>query len=199
MKRAHKRSGVSTPVVCIGMSAGGIVPLQELFRTLEPNTHMAFIVIHHLRREYPTHLVSILSRCTRMPVQLAGNDLPILPDNVYVLPSGEEIALNDGSFAIQSRSKVCGWPNLVSLFVDSLSHSWHPGIVVILSGMDSDGAEALMALKEHGGIVIVQAPVNASSPDMPRAAIRTGAVDYVLEPPAIGTTLSRLAHSLPRE
>jgi chemotaxis response regulator CheB len=154
---------------------------------------MVFVVIHHLRREHPTALVSILSQCTKMPVQLAADNLLLYPNHVYILPSGEEITLKDGSFAMHSRSKVRGWPNLVSLFVDSMSRSQHPGIVIILSGMDSNGTEALIRLKKHGGIVIAQTPDTAAFPDMPRAAIRTGAVDFVLDPAKIGATLSEMA------
>lgn len=189
---------LTTPVVCIGLSAGGIAPLQEVFRALRPNTDMAFVVIHHLRRERPTALVSILSGCTQMPVQLVVDGLSILPNHVYVLPSGDEIALTDGSFHMRPRSKLHGWPNLLSIFLESMTRSGHPGIAVILSGMDSDGAQAMMKLKQHGGIIIAQAPITASSPDMPLAAIDTGAVDYVLEPHFIGVAISRLATDMKR-
>lgn len=183
----------AVPVVCIGLSAGGVVPVIQLVRALDPSTHMAFVVIHHLGRQHPTALVDILAHCTRMPVQLATNHLSVEPDNVYVLPSGDEITLNDGTFEVQPRTKLSGWPNLISLFIESLSHSSHPGIAVVLSGMDADGAIALSDLKHHGGIVIAQSPVTASVPEMPRTAIRTGLVDYILDPPEIGTRLNALS------
>jgi len=155
---------------------------------------MAFVVIHHVRDESPGLLVSILENCTAMPVLVAANDLTVLPNHVYVLPSGEEMVLTDNHFQVGPRTKLRGWPNLVSVFVESMSRSHHPGIAVILSGMDANGAASLMKLKQHGGVVIAQEPATASNPDMPRAAIATGTVDYVLEPAAIGITISKLAN-----
>jgi chemotaxis response regulator CheB len=185
-----------TPVVCVGMSAGAVEPLQTLFRTLKPDTGMAFVVIHHLREAHPTLLPLILSRCTSMPVQLARVGTPLAPNHVYILPSGKEIALTDGSFALRRRPKVLGWSNVVSVFLESLTESNHPGIAVILSGMDEDGANALKAFKLHGGITIVQAPSTAESPGMPMAAIRSGAVDYVSSPEAISGQLEQIAGNI---
>ncbi|HEY7304885.1 MAG TPA: chemotaxis protein CheB [Bryobacteraceae bacterium] len=184
---------VQFPVVCIGLSAGGIAPLQMLFRALNPNTGMAFVVIHHLRQEHPTLLPVILSSCTSMPVQLAKPYIAIQPNHVYVIPSGKEIILTDGAFAVHARSKLRGWANVVSVFLNSLTESRHGGIAVILSGMDADGAQALKAFKQRGGIVIAQEPDTASSREMPSAAIKTGVVDYILEPEAIAGQLERIA------
>ena len=139
------------PVVCIGMSAGGVAPLQTLIRTLSPKTGMAFVVIHHLRQEHPTLLPEILSSCTSMPVQLAEPSVPILPNHIYILPSGQEMNLTDGAFALKPRTKLRGWSNVVTMFLNSLIESRHAGIAVILSGMDADGTEALKAFKRRGG------------------------------------------------
>ena len=76
------------PVVCIGMSSGGVEPLRILFRNISPRTGMAFVVIHHLSR-FPTHLPTLISECTSMPVDLATGGRVILPNHVYVLPSGQ--------------------------------------------------------------------------------------------------------------
>lgn len=184
------------PIACIGMSAGGTEPLMTLFRALSPKTGIAFVVIHHLRQNHPTHLPAILSRCTSMPVQLAETGSSIEPDHVYILPSGQEITLTDGAFALHPRKKLRGWANVVSLFLDSLTESQYGKIAVILSGMDADGAEALKAFQRRGGITIAQDPYTASSREMPEAAIKTGAVDYILEPEAIAGQLENIAERL---
>lgn len=184
------------PVACIGMSAGGTVPLMTLFRALSRKTGMAFVVIHHLRQNHPTHLPVILSRCTSMPVQLAETGSSIEPDHVYILPSGQEITLADGAFALRPRKKLRGWANVVSLFLDSLTESQYGKIAVILSGMNADGAEVLKAFQRRGGITIAQDPYTASSREMPEAAIKTGAVDYILEPEAIAGQLESIAEKL---
>ena len=112
------------PVVCIGMSAGGVAPLQTLIRTLSPKTGMAFVVIHHLRQEHPTLLPAILSSCTSMPVRLAEPGISILPNHIYILPSGQEMNLPDGAFALQPRTKLRGWSNVVSM----PSPVWYPNL-----------------------------------------------------------------------
>lgn len=184
------------PIACIGMSAGGIVPLVTLFRMVSPQTGMAFVVIHHLRQDHPTHLPEILSRCTSMPVQLAKAGSSIKPNHVYILPSGQELLLSEGDFTLCPRRKLLGWTNVLSLFLESLTTSKYGKLAVILSGMDADGAAALKAFKQHGGITIVQAPDTASSREMPEAAIKTGAVDYILEPEAMAHQLERIAEKL---
>ncbi len=184
------------PVVCIGLSAGAVKPLKDLFCTLNPHTGMAFVVIHHLGRQHPSLLPGILSACTAMKVELAESGISLEPDHVYVMPSGSEISINDTTLEVRSRSVVRGWSNVVTVFIESLTRSNHPGIAVILSGLDHDGAAGLKAFKRYGGITIAQAPWTATCPDMPDAAISTGAVDYVLPPEGIATELERLARKL---
>src|SRR5690242_11348673 len=86
------------PVVCIGLSAGGTEPLQTIFRRLGPTTGMAFVLIHHLREGYQSHLPHILSFCTSMPVQLINRGVRFKPNHIYVVTPGQEIGLTDGSF-----------------------------------------------------------------------------------------------------
>lgn len=187
------------PVVCIGMSAGGIEPLRDLFQTLSPATGMAFVIVHHLRDHPPDDLTWLLSRWTSMPVHIVEDGAKIKPNEVYVIPSGKEISLTDATLELKPRSRTRGWTNVVTLFINSLRQSQHCGIAVILSGLDKNGSEALREFKQHGGITIVQDPETASYPDMPEAAIETGAADYVLPPKEIAAELERIAAELAGE
>lgn len=180
------------PVVCIGMSAGGIWPLKMIFKKLPANTGLAFVVIHHVRN-VPTRLPQLLSAWTEMPVALAVKGESVRPNSVYVLPSGMEIILSDGSFAMRPQTKRHGFSNVLTIFLDSLSKSGHPGVAVILSGVDADGAAALKALRQRGGITIAQEPRTAERAAMPISAIQTGVVDDVLPPEAIAGKLEQLA------
>jgi len=191
--------GSRYPVVCIGMSAGAIEPLQQLFQTLSPFTGMAFVVIHHLRNEPPTALHHLLSGWTSMPVHVVEQGAKVRPDEVYIIPSGKEMRLTDATLELKPRSRIHGWMNIVTLFINSLRASQHCGIAVILSGMDEDGAEALRAFKHHGGITIAQEPETASYPSMPEAAIESGAVDYVLAPKDIAAQLEKIAAKFARD
>lgn len=189
---AKRKRELTFPVVCIGMSAGAVKPLKELFESISPKTGMAFVVVHHLHK-IPTLLPEILAKRTEMPVRLDAAGMDLEPNHVYILPSGQELAVTNGHFRLGLRTKVTGWTNVFTLLLDSLSKSCHQGIAVVLSGLDEDGAAALEKFNATGGITIVQAPKSAERPDMPEAAIHTGLVDYVLAPNAIAAELERIA------
>lgn len=179
------------PFVCIGMSSGGLAPLKLIFQQLSTKTGMVFILIHHLAVR--TTLPEILSYQTSMPVTEAADGEVALPNHVYVLPPGMEMTIADGVFSIRPRSKPTGWPNVMTIFMESLARSRHHGIAIILSGLGSDGARALKAFRRHGGVTIVQAPETADYDDLPLSWIHTGCVDYVLEPDAITPHLQSFA------
>lgn len=189
---AGLRKPQTVPVVCIGMSSGGIRPLKMIFKQLSTKTGLAFVVIHHVRN-VPTLLPELLSAWTEMPVALAVAGESVCPNSVYVLPSGMEITLSDGSFAVQPQTERRGFSNVLTIFLESLAKSGHPGVAVILSGVDADGAAALKVFRRRGGITIAQEPRTAERPGMPTSAIRTGLVDDVLLPEAIAGKLERIA------
>lgn len=179
------------PVVCMGMSSGGLPPLIMLLDKLSPDTGMAFVVIHHLLHS-PTFLPAILSRHTLMPVELASAESPLEPNHVYILPSGKEIRISDGVLRLRPLSKTRGWSNVVTLFLQSLAESGRMGIAVILSGIRADGAAALETLQAHRGIAIVQDLGTADPPEMPTAALKTGCLDYILRPETIAAQLQKI-------
>lgn len=187
--------GRGFPIVCVGLSLGGIAPLQQLFRNISPTTGMAFVIVHHVRK-IPTLLPEILSRCTAMPVKVAATGLAIRPNRVYILPSGKEILAADNHFSVRPRSKLKGWTNVFTVFLESLTKSHHAGIAVVLSGLDEDGSVALRTFKQIGGITIAQAPESAEHAEMPQAAIETGHIDYILGPEQIAPQLEKSARSL---
>jgi chemotaxis response regulator CheB len=128
-------------------------------------------------------------------VDAADGDMA-LPNHVYVLSPGMEMTVADGVFSLRPRSKRIGWPNVMTVFMDSLTKSRHPGIAITLSGLGNDGAAALKPFKEHGGVTIAQAPETAEREDLPLSWINTGSVDYILEPGDITLHLQSFAHRL---
>lgn len=191
LSRPMELSG-PVPIACIGMSSGGLYPLKLVFRQLSSKTGMVFVVIHHLVTT--TSLPQILSFHTSMPIKEAGDGEVALRNHVYVLSPGMEMTVADGVFSLRPRSKRIGWPNVMTVFMDSLAKSRHPGIAITLSGLGNDGAAALKPFKEHGGVTIAQAPETAEREDLPWSWINTGSVNYVLEPDAITPHLQSFAH-----
>lgn len=190
--RPFELSGL-VPIVGIGMSSGGLSPLKLIFRQLSSETGLVFVVIHHLAVR--TVLPEILSFHTAMPVKEAVEGEVALRNHVYILPAGMEMTIADGIFSLRPRSKPTGWPNVMTIFIDSLARSRHPGIAITLSGLGSDGAGALKAFKEHEGVTIVQAPETADREDLPLSWMNTGFVDHVLEPDAIAPQLVSFARA----
>ena len=188
------------PVVCVGLSAGGLQPLETIFRRLTANTGLAYVVIAHLQPEEPTILPSLLESWSKMPSQIACTGMTLEPNKVYVIPPGQEIAVSEGSFAVQPRSKPRGWSNVITIFLYSLIHSRKPaGVAVILSGFDSDGSAALRSFRDNGGITIAQDLESAQFKDMPQSAIDTGMVDFVLSPKEIAAKLEAIARNYPSQ
>jgi chemotaxis response regulator CheB len=176
-KQRSKESGTisKAPIVCVGLSSGGIEVLKDLFGRIHPATGLTFVVIPHLARSMPTKLPELLNKWSNMPASLADAHSTIQPNHIYVIPPGKKIRVEDGCFDVRPKSKLMGWSNVITLFINSLTEWRRPaGIVVILSGMDADGAAALKDFHRQGGIIIAQEADSAIHPDMPLSAIETG-------------------------
>ena len=181
------------PIVCIGGSAGGLDAYVNILKHLPVETGVVIVIVNHVTRN-PATLHNFLSRYTTMPVELITSRLRIKPNHVYVIPSNCDLHVLDGEFVLQSRSKLSGWPDVITVFLRSLAHHWSGIIIaVIVSGLDADGAAALKEIKEVGGITIAQTPEDAEWSDMPESAIKTGCVDYVLSIEGIAQKISQIA------
>jgi two-component system chemotaxis response regulator CheB len=182
-------------IVCFGASAGGLDAYRTILSNLPSNTGLAFVIVHHQPAEGRSLLIEILPHVTQMPVVLIADREFVKADHVYVVPAGQQVTMEGDRFHIAPLSKVSGWPKNISIFLQTLADDTRKrAIAVILSGYDSDGAAALQSIKDEGGIVIAQDFQTAKQPDMPKSAVRTGCVDYVLSPPDIAVQLVRIAN-----
>jgi len=181
------------PVVCVGGSAGGLDAYVRLLSHLPADMGVAVVIVNHLRT-VATLLHEILPRSTRMPVELITERLVIQPDHVFIIPAQRDLHVLDGEFRLEPISKPRGWPDVITVFLRSLTAHWDGKIIaVIVSGYDGDGAAALCGIKEVGGITIAQRPDTATQPDMPASAIASGCIDYVLSPEEIAGQIVKLA------
>src|SRR5471032_803303 len=181
------------PVVCVGGSAGGLDAYIRLLRHLPPDMGVAIVIVNHLRT-VATMLPEILPRYTPMPVELITEKLVIRPNHVFIIPEKRDLHILNGEFRLKPISKPWGWPDVITVFLRSLTKHWDGKLVaVIVSGYDGDGAAALCGIKEVGGITIAQKLEPAGQPDMPESAIESGCVDFVLSPEDIAHKLSRIA------
>ena len=184
------------PIVCVGGSAGGLDAYIRLLRHLPADMGVAIVIVNHLRT-VATQLHEILPRYTQMPVELITEGLVIRPNCVFIIPEQRDLHVLDGEFRLKPISKPRGWPDVITVFLRSLTEHWEGKLIaVIVSGYDGDGAAALCGIKDVGGITIAQMPETAKQPDMPESAIESGCIDFVLSPEEIAQEVVKIAGHL---
>lgn len=186
------------PVVCVGGSAGGLDAYIRLLKHLPADMGVAIVIVNHLRT-VATLLHEILPQYTKMPVELITEKLDIEPNHVFIIPEQRDLHVLEGEFRLKPISKPRGWPDVITVFLRSLTENWDGKLIaVIVSGFDGDGAAALCGIKEVGGITIAQKPDTANQPDMPESAIASGCIDFILSPENIAKKIIEIAHAEPK-
>lgn len=181
-------------VVALGGSAGGIQALRQFFAAMPSDSGMAFVVILHLAPEHESVLSQILQKATGMSVEQATDGRKVLPNHVYVIPPGKHLSLTDGHLRLTKLQAEHGKRLTVDLFFRSLADTHGPhAVAIVLSGADGDGANGIKRIKERGGLTIAQEPEEAEHPSMPRAAIATRMVDWILPVEQMPVRLLRYA------
>ena len=196
-KRLSPPAAESFPVVGLGASAGGLDAFRRLLAVLPAGTGMAFILIQHLDPTHASMMVDLLAGHTPMTVQQAADGMPLERDHVYLIPPGSYLSIRDGALRLSEPLERHGARLPFDFFLRSLAEELgERAICVILSGTGGDGSQGLKAVKENGGLVIVQDPDDAEYDGMPRSAIMTGAADLVLPVAKIPEIIAKYGRQL---
>ncbi len=175
-------------IVGIGASAGGLEALESLLKHLQLDG-MAFVVVQHLAPQQESVLPTLLSRASHLSVHAARDGVRVEPNNIYVIPPNADLAILDGVLHLMTPP-AHGIRLPVDYFFRSLAQDQGSrSIGVVLSGAGSDGTFGLKAIKEAGGITLVQDPESAKYDGMPRSAIDSGWADFCLRPESIAEEL----------
>jgi two-component system, chemotaxis family, protein-glutamate methylesterase/glutaminase len=146
MKMKERIIAKDFPVVCVGGSAGGLDAYTRLLKHLPADMGVAVVIVNHLRT-VATQLHEILPNFTEMPVELITERLDIRPNHVFIIPEKHDLHVLKGEFRLKPISKPRGWPDVITVFLESLTQHWEGKLIaVIVSGYDGDGAEALLPL-----------------------------------------------------
>jgi two-component system, chemotaxis family, CheB/CheR fusion protein len=176
------------PVAGIGAGAGGLNAFEILLKAIPENAGVAWVLVPHQHPAYESKFASLLRKINEIPVIEITNNLVIKPDNIYVLPPNKMLSVKDGKLKLSSRTvrgKIEGH-NPINVFFESLAQAYEVNAIgVVLSGTASDGAKGLKAIKDHGGITMVQNSASAEYKGMPVTAINTGLIDFILAPDKI--------------
>jgi len=181
------------PIVGVGASAGGLEAYRQFLSALPVNTGAAFVLVQHLDPNHESMMAELLSEYTRMPVRQADQNTPVEPDHVYIIPPNKFITLVDHGIFLDEPVSERGVRMSVDHFFRSMAAvRGERAIGVLLSGTGSDGTLGIREIKAVGGVVMVQRPSTAEYDGMPRSAVATGVVDFVLPIDEMVQTLTAL-------
>jgi two-component system chemotaxis response regulator CheB len=180
--------------VVIGVSAGGLKALTSFIPELPGDLGLALIIVQHVREGSDDFLARHLNGMSAIRVKEADEKEPIQAGTAYLAPPGYHLLVEDDrTFSLSAGPFVSFSRPSVDVLFDSAAHAYGDRLVgVILTGANSDGALGLAAVKQAGGVTIVQNPDTADTPSMPKAAIRATTVDHVLTLAQIAPFLASL-------
>ena len=186
-----KRGAVSVPVIAIGASAGGVEAIREFFTHVPPQLGCAFVVIQHLSPDFKSVMAELLKQNTAMPVVTAEHNMPLVANTIYLIPPKYNMHLYGEYLHLIQQDRAVPVHLPIDIFFVSLAKHY-PGhsVGIIMSGTGNDGTQGVRALADAGRLVLAQEPSEAKFDSMPKSAIDTSCVDYVLSLQAMPALLS---------
>ncbi|OIQ98975.1 chemotaxis protein methyltransferase cher2 [mine drainage metagenome] len=176
-----KQTDAGFHIVGIGASAGGLEAFEQFFRSIPPDSGMAFVLVSHLDPDHDSMLTEILQRTTTMPVVEARDHVKVERNCVYVLPPNREMAIFHGNLQLSTPEMPRGQRMVIDSFLRSLAEDQgEKAVGIILSGTGTDGTLGLRSIQGAGGITLVQDPGTAKYDGMPVSAIQAGYASYTL-------------------
>jgi two-component system, chemotaxis family, CheB/CheR fusion protein len=188
----------SFPIVGIGASAGGIAALQALLEETPAGTGAAFVAVVHLEATSVSELAEILARKAGMPVEQVSGKLRLKPGHVYVIPPNRQLSIAGHDITALPFDEPRGRRSPIDQFFRSMAGQHEDGYAIILTGAGSDGTMGAKAIKEAGGLILVQDPQEAEYPSMPGSAIAAGLADVILPVRELGRQLAELIKNKPQ-
>lgn len=191
---ALEKEQKNLPIVGIGASAGGLRAFEQFFSQMPPDSGMAFILILHLDPTHVSMLPELLRKYTQMPIRQAEDGAKVEANTIHIIPPNKKMVIKHKMLVVTEPTEPRGLRLPIDTFFRSLAEDQGSNAIgIILSGTGTDGTLGLKAIKDAGGLVIVQDLASAEFDGMPRSAIGTGLVNYVLVPEKIPAQLMNYA------
>lgn len=185
-----------TRIVAIGASAGGLEALKSFFEGVPETDKNAYVIIQHLSPDYKSMMRELLKKNTNLPILEISENMKIEQGHIYLIPSKNNLLLKNDRFKLTERPKNQSLNLPIDMFFESLAKvKKNKAIGVVLSGTGSDGTRGVRAIKENGGMLMVQDPKEAKFNGMPQSAINTGLIDYVISVTKMGGELKKFIKS----
>ena len=185
------------PVVGVGASAGGLEAFKQLLRAIPENSGLAYILVQHLDPFHESILSEILQKVTNIPVSEITDNVKVVPNHIYIIPSNKILVATDGVLKLDQRPPKPQKNMPIDIFFSSLAeiHQEH-AIGIVLSGTGMDGTQGLKAIKDNGGLTFAQELESAAYDGMPFSAISSNSVDFILTPDKIPEKLLELGRTI---
>lgn len=179
--KKKKKTNKDFYTIGVGTSAGGLEALKTFFDNIPANFDHAIVIVQHLSPNFKSLMAELLSRNTELPIQEVKEGTTIKPGHVYLIPAKKNMAIKNGILHLTNKPKRHELNLPIDIFFKSLAQDkGSRAIAIVLSGTGSDGTRGIRAIKEAGGMLMVQSPQDAQFDGMPNSAIATGLIDYVL-------------------
>ncbi|HAN77016.1 MAG TPA: chemotaxis protein CheR [Bacteroidales bacterium] len=173
-------------VVGIGASAGGLEAIETFFTKVPADSGLAFVIVQHLSPDYKSLMPEILNKRTNLNVLTAEDGMLVEPNNIYLIPRKMNMKIFHSKLQLTEKVTINVLNLPIDIFLHSLAEDFEDkAIAVILSGTGSDGSRGIRVIKENGGIIFAQDPDSAKFDGMPKSAVTTGTVDFILPPQEI--------------
>ncbi len=180
--------------IVIGASAGGLDALSKLVAGLPRDLNAAVLVTMHMSATSSSYLADKFNLLGKLPATPAVDGEPIERNRIYCAIADRHLMLQDGRVRLSRGPREShARPSIDVLFRSAAYERKDRVIGVVLTGRLDDGAAGLWAIKDRGGLAIVQSPEEAAFPSMPESALRHVEIDHVLKVAEIPAALAALA------
>jgi chemotaxis response regulator CheB len=182
-------------VIIFGGSAGSIEVIMNIFPFIPEDYPFAIVVVLHRKNTVEHHLEDVLSRKAKIPVIEIQDKMQLKPAHIYIAPGDYHLLVDEtGLCTLDYSEKVNYSRPSIDVTFDCFANAFgNRCIGILLSGANSDGAESLKKIQDHGGLTIVQSPESAAVATMPMAAINLFNPNVIADIPEIAGMLLEAA------
>jgi two-component system, chemotaxis family, CheB/CheR fusion protein len=185
-------AGTHCPVVGIVASAGGLSAFKHFLESMPTPNGVAIVIVPHLDAIHKSFMVELLSRQTSMPVVEATDGTVVEANHVYVIPPNRVLTIKQGTLRLGDFPIPVETQTAIDIFLRALAvDQGERAVGIVLSGTGTHGTLGIREIKRRGGMTMAQSPDTAEFDQMPRSAIETGLVDFVLSPEQLPEALMK--------
>jgi two-component system chemotaxis response regulator CheB len=192
--RTGQKGNIGYKAVVIGVSAGGLTALSQLFSCLGERFFIPLIVVQHVHPTATGYRYTHFNNRCRLTIKEAEDKEKILPGFIYFAPPDYHLLVErDETFSLSIDARVNFSRPSIDVLFESAAYAFSSGLIgILLTGANNDGAYGMRVIRSQGGFTIAQDPSSAEYPTMPQSAVDAHAVDKIYTLQVIGEFLNKI-------